>query len=240
MQPRRVSSEPQVANPIRPELGIYVPVEEDVVSLDGPRFHPESLNQWTHGFGFALSLVGAMLIVSTAVASGGLERIVGCSFYAATLVGLYLASTLSHSFSDPILRRRYRLVDQIAIFLLQIGCFAPIGLTQPFYPSGLILSAMTILALAGIAERVKSGPDIISVKYHLLIGWLPILALGVIFSLGNWAALGLVGFGALAYTGGAWFLVNDDRHPYLHAIWHLSTIVGSISHFLFLWLFVAA
>ena len=52
--------------------------------------------------------------------------------------------------------------------------------------------------------------------------------------------LGLVVAGGLAYTGGTWFLVNDYRRTYYHAVWHLCTIAGSTLHFLYVLLYVAA
>ena len=76
-------------------------------SLKLSKIPAETANQWTHGLGLALSLIGGVALVSTAATSGDWERIVGSAIYALTLIGLYAASTLSHSFSDPERRIYY-------------------------------------------------------------------------------------------------------------------------------------
>jgi hemolysin III len=38
--------------------------------------------------------------------------------------------------------------------------------------------------------------------------------------------------GGLAYTFGVVFLVNDGRHTYFHAVWHLLVMAGSGLHFI--------
>ncbi|MEZ6056167.1 MAG: hemolysin III family protein [Planctomycetaceae bacterium] len=200
----------------------------------------ERLNQWTHGCGFLLSLIGGWVLVQQAIATGGLQRIVGCSIYAVSLILLYLASTLSHSFSDPVLRGRFRLLDQICIFLLAAGSYTPLGLVYLSSDARvLILVVMWVLAGCGIVERLYTGHERIRVPFYLMIGWVPVFVLGAISTLGGTPAVALVIAGGLCYSLGALFLVNDHRHPCLHAIWHLMTMTASTCHYLFILLYVA-
>jgi hemolysin III len=194
----------------------------------------EQANQLTHGLGFLLSIVGAAIMLPAVWRQTDLVQAVGCVVYLASLVALYAASTLSHSFSDPRRRSFYRTLDQVCIFLLVAGNYTPFAVTHlREAPWGLILIAMWMLVAIGIWLRITRGDGAVPFVFFVLIGWLPILTLGHVYSLSGLTGLSLVIGGGLAYTGGLWFLTNDHRHPYLHAAWHLSTIAGSLSHFLF-------
>ena len=49
----------------------------------------------------------------------------------------------------------------------------------------------------------------------------------------------LIVAGGAAYMAGIWFLVNDNRSPYYHAVWHLFVIAGSTFHYIFVLRYVA-
>ncbi|HEX3725181.1 MAG TPA: hemolysin III family protein, partial [Pirellulales bacterium] len=61
----------------------------------------ELANQVTHGVGFALAVVGTTALVVATARYGDAWQLVGVSVYGATLMALYAASTLSHSFEQP-------------------------------------------------------------------------------------------------------------------------------------------
>ena len=201
---------------------------------------PERLNQLTHGCGFALSVCGAWLLISTAISTGGATRIWGCGAFAVTLVLLYAASTLSHSFDDPQRRRFFRMVDQVCIFLLAAGSFTPFALVWAQNWIGRsVLWSMWSIALVGSAYRALRGENSVAIGCFVLMGWLPGLTLGQIYAAAGPWGLFLVLGGAGAYTGGTWFLLRDHRQPYYHSLWHLSTILGSACHVLFCWQYIA-
>ena len=66
----------------------------------------------------------------TALSSGDPYRIAGCGVYSLTLVALYAASTLSHSFENEGRRTFFRMLDQVCIFLLVVGTYTPFGLVH--------------------------------------------------------------------------------------------------------------
>lgn len=205
-----------------------------------PAIDAETANQWTHGFGLVLSLAAAAVMLRTVVQQSDSLQIAGCIVYLLSLVALYAASTLSHSFDDPQRRSFYRMLDQVCIFLMIAGNYTPFALTHlESGPWDWILPTMWTLVALGITRRVRRGEGAVPFAYFALIGWLPVLTLGSVYDLSGVTGLSLVIGGGLAYTGGLWFLTNDHRHPYLHAAWHLSTITGSACHFLFVQWYVA-
>jgi hemolysin III len=200
----------------------------------------EVANQWTHGLGFVLTLAAAALMLTATVSKPSSPRFIGCAIYLFGLVGTYAASTLSHSFVNPDRRNLFRLLDQVCILLLAAGSYTPFGLVH--LANGwwlLLLTLIWTLALTGIVIRCWKGAGSVSFLFFALLGWLPVLSLGEVWQLAGSTGLGLVLAGACAYTGGLWFLVNDHRHTYLHAVWHICTIIGSGCHFLFLQWYVA-
>jgi hemolysin III len=94
-------------------------------------------------------------------------------------------------------------------------------------------------ALAGCYVRIRAQEKTISARYFMLLAWLPVVTMGYMLMATSWTGLAIVLAGGLSYTGGVWFLVNDYRHPYFHAVWHLSTICGTGLHFLFTYWYVA-
>lgn len=200
----------------------------------------EAANFLTHAAGFCLSLVGAAVLLLTAVQSGDANRILGCAIYALTLVALYAASTLSHSFDDPDRRRFYRMLDQVCIFLLVVGNYTPFGLVHAWDGGWwLVMVAMWTCALAGIAQRIRNPERTLQPWLFVIIAWLPILTMGRAYAVSQTAGLSLVFAGGLAYMGGLWFLLNDHRRRYYHAAWHVSTITGSTFHYFFVLFYVA-
>jgi len=200
----------------------------------------ESANQVTHAAGLALSLVGGGVLMAAALQSSDPYRIAGCAVYALTLVALYAASTLSHSFSDADRRRFYRMLDQVCIFLLVVGTYTPFGLVHARDGGWIaVLIAMWLYAFVGIGLRVRRPDETLRPLFFMLMGWLPAPILFRAYEVSHLGGLSMILAGGLAYSGGLWFLLNDHKHHYYHAVWHVCTILGSALHFLFVLKYVA-
>lgn len=201
---------------------------------------PETLNQWTHAGGFVLAVAAGMKMLGTVAGNGVTPQAVGCCVYVASLVALYAASTLSHSFHDARRRNFFRMIDQVCIFLLVVGTYTPFAMVHMQSDFGrLLLAGMWAFAGLGIIARIRSGESGVPPLLYLPLGWLPVLTIGTMYDVGGTVGLGLVLAGGLAYSGGTLLLMNDHRYPYLHAGWHLCTILGSACHFFFVQWYVA-
>jgi hemolysin III len=194
----------------------------------------ELLNTITHAIGLFLSIAGSIFLLGYVLPSGDLWRCTGCGVYSLALVGVYFSSTLSHSASQPNLKRLFRMLDQGFIYLLIVGTFTPFALVFLRSPLWLFfLGLMWTIALFGflsktlIAHRVES----VAVWIYLILGWMPIIAavplVGLVPAVPLWWML----IGGLCYSVGTVFLMNDHRVPQFHAVWHLCVIAGSAFHF---------
>ncbi len=183
------------------------------------------------GLGMALSALGILIIIANMF--GDLKHIVANAVYGSTLVLLYLASTLYHSFTKGRAKYVFKIMDHSAIYLLIAGTYTPITVV---FMEGLLgwvmFSVIWFLALFGIIlkiflfERVKK----LSLLLYLLMGWLSLLALRPLIAVLSGVSLVFLFIGGLFYTAGIVFYVKKDL-KYNHAIWHLFVLAGSMAHF---------
>jgi len=193
----------------------------------------ETANMLTHGFGLVLSVVGTVVLVQTAQARGNLLQTVGCWIYGCTLVSLYAASTLSHSFENPKLRHFFRMLDQVCIFLLIAGNFPPFALS--YFLEGWLWALCISMwggAIVGIFFKVFfSRLKNVAVSAYVMLGWIPVMAIKPMTARLPAMALFWILAGGLMYMLGTLFLTNDGKVRYFHAVWHLFVIAGSICHY---------
>ncbi len=210
--------------------------------FDLGNFRPlgEGLNFLSHALGLLLAVSAALVLTRAVWHDSDLAKLVGCEVYAATLVAVYAASTLSHAFHRPRLRHFFRTLDQMCIFLLIAGTYTPWGLCYYRDEWGLtLLLAMWLLALFGaLFKLLVKGLDNVATAGYVLLGWLPVLAIKPILERVPAAALGWMIAGGLLYTLGTWFLIRDVRNPYYHVVWHLIVIAASACHFAGVMLYV--
>ena len=194
----------------------------------------EIANSVSHGVGLMASVVAAPFLVLSAVRHGGAARIAGASVFAATMVLLYLTSTLYHALRGNRAKRVFQVLDHAAIFLMIAGTYTPFTLGVLRGAWGWTLFGLVWgLAIAGIVLSAAGGvrhPKLTTCLY-LGMGWLIVIAvkpLGLRMPLEG--LLWLLA-GGIAYTVGVVFYAAK-RVRYGHFVWHLFVIAGTACHFL--------
>jgi hemolysin III len=200
----------------------------------------EIANSITHGIGAGLGIAALVILVVMAARQGEPWRIVSFSIYGATLILLYLFSTLYHAIQHPGAKKVFQIFDHSAIYLLIAGTYTPFLLITLRGPWGWTLfSVIWLLAICGIVFKAVFIQKMkrLSTLIYILMGWLIIIAMKPLLSNlprpGLWWLLG----GGLAYTGGVVFYVLKSI-KYSHAVWHLFVLGGSICHFFSIYLYV--
>lgn len=204
-----------------------------------PSYHDQSIgeeiaNGITHGIGAALAVAGLVVLVVFAALYGDTWRVVSFSIYGATLVILYLISTLYHSFTSPQVKRLFQIFDHCSIYLLIAGTYTPITLTVLRGPWGWTLFGLIWgLAILGIVLKVWFVGRLkgFSIVLYIAMGWLVVVALKPLFTLVDHGMIVWLVIGGLSYTLGVIFYAAK-RMPYHHAIWHLFVLGGSITQYL--------
>ncbi len=192
----------------------------------------ERFNTLSHGFGLLLSLFGTGWLWQSN-SGGTVAQRIACLVFGFSLIVLYLASTLYHSARHPRWKRRLRVMDHVAIYLLIAGTYTPFLVAYVHSPWRLVLLGMVwTLALSGmIFEGLFTGRFVrLSTALYVALGWLAVLMLPVLWQHLPTGALVLIVAGGLAYTGGVVFY-RWERLPFHHAIWHLFVLAGSAFHY---------
>jgi hemolysin III len=203
------------------------------MSHESPSHHEELANALSHGLGILLSLAAISLLAVFAAINGTARHIVSFSIYGATLVLLYTASTLYHSFRSPRTKRVLRVFDHAAIYLLIAGTYTPFTLVVFNGAFGWVLFGIVWgLATTGVILKLLFVGRFhrVAVGLYIAMGWLVVIGLKPLIHGLAPGGLALLVTGGLLYTGGTVFYACK-RIPWNHAIWHLFVLGGSICQF---------
>ncbi len=200
----------------------------------------EIANSVIHGIGVALAIAALVLLVTFSALSGDRVKLAASLVYSISLVLEYAASTLYHAFPQPKAKYVFKILDHCGIYLLIAGTYTPFCLITLRDSGGLTLFAIVwALALVGIALEAfwVYRPRWLSAVIYLGLGWIVVTAIGPLSAGLEPAGLWLLIAGGLAYTLGTIFYVLK-KITYMHSIWHLFVLAGSVLHFLAVFLFV--
>ena len=192
----------------------------------------EALNVGSHGIGLLLSIAACVFLVIQATQHGGGFHITSAAIFGASLILLYLASTLYHSVQRPLLRARLRVFDHTAIYFLIAGTYTPFTLITLSGTVGWILFAITwSMALVGTVLKLffTGRFNLISTLLYVAMGWLIIFAIDPLIENLDGDGMTWLVAGGIAYTVGA-LLYAIRKLPFNHAIFHFLVLVGSACH----------
>lgn len=207
---------------------------EAAMSLTAYSPPEERANRLTHGLGAALSVAGLVLLVVASVQHGNAWHITSSAIFGGTLVLLYSASTLYHSFRRERTRRLLRKFDHAAIFLLIAGTYTPFLLVTLRGPWGWSLFGVVWgLAVAGITLKFWFAGrfNVVSTLIYLGMGWLVLIAIRPLVAALPAPGLGWLIAGGVCYSGGTVFYLWE-KLSFHHAIWHVCVLAGSVCHWI--------
>ena len=198
-------------------------------------FGEEIANSVSHGVGLLATVAATPVLIIAAVQRGVAEGIVGASVFSATMVLMYLTSTLYHALPRNRAKQVFQILDHGAIFLLIAGTYTPftLGVLRGMW-GWTLFGLVWSLALTGIVLKIVYGAwyQRFSTFLYLVMGWLVVIALKVLLlHVSTWGLIWLLS-GGLAYTVGVVFFLVDERIRYSHFIWHLFVIAGTSCHFI--------
>lgn len=192
----------------------------------------EIANGISHGIGFLGAVAVTPVLIITAVPSGT-GAVVGATIFGATMMLLYLSSTLYHSFTNSQAKQVFRILDHGAIFLLIAGTYTPFTLSVLHGAWGWTLFGIVwSLAIFGVVMKSVGGArnNWLSVALYLGMGWLAVLAVKPLWSsMQAWGLFWLLA-GGVMYSVGVLFFVYDHRMRFSHFIWHLFVLSGTACH----------
>ena len=205
----------------------------------------EIFNMVSHIVGAAMGVAALVLgIIFSAIHKNG-AGIAASIVYGLTLILLYTMSSIYHGLNSKLKAKKvFQIIDHCSIFLLIAGTYTPFCLcTLREYNVALgwtIFGIVWGLAIIGI---VLNSIDlkkykIFSMICYLVMGWCIVAKINVVYN-----ALGILGFtlllgGGIVYTIGAIFYVVGKKKKWMHSIFHLACVLGSLLQLLCVLLFV--
>lgn len=193
----------------------------------------ELFNAISHGFGAALSILA--LVLMTIKARGALAEAT-VSLFGATMIILYTISCVYHALSHNLEGKKVlRVIDHCNVFLLVYGTYIPISLVGVGGLTGLLLFAgITVIISIGITATAikidKTGA--LQVICHLLSGWGILFFLKPLLNTIGTTGIILLILGGVMYTIGSILYGIGRKKKYIHSVFHIFCILGTLFHFL--------
>lgn len=194
----------------------------------------------THFFGLLASIIGIILLIKNAVNYSTPWHIVSFSIFGASLILLYLASSLYHLLpvSEKV-RGILRRIDHMMIFVLIAGTYTPVCLIPLRGVWGFsILVSIWVIATLGILLKIFwfKCPRWVSTGIYLFMGWLVIIAFLPLMKTIPLSGFSWLVAGGVLYTVGA--IIYGTKRPKInipyfgfHEIFHIFVLAGSFAHF---------
>jgi len=199
----------------------------------------EPLSSLTHLIGVGLAVAALVLLIVFAALKSTAWHVVTFSIFGASMILLYLASTLYHFFCKTKKAKSFFMkLDHAMIYVLIAGTYTPICLVPLRGPWGWTLFGIVWgLAILGIVWKFTLPmKPVLSTLLYLLMGWIALIAFVPLLEVLTGLAWLWLGLGGVLYSLGTIFYALDIIVPRtrwfgMHEVWHLFVIAGSFCHF---------
>ncbi len=204
----------------------------------------EIFNTVSHIIGGALGIVTTVLCVVFAAVHSNVFGVVAGAIFGATMIILYTMSSIYHGLQQSTAKKIFQIIDHCSIYILIAGTYTPFSLcVLREYNTALgwtvfgVIWGLAVLGITLNAIDLKRF-NAISMVLYLGMGWCIIFTAKTIYEF-----IGLTGFvllvsGGIAYTVGAVLYGLGRKHRYMHSVFHLFVVAGSLLHFLCILLYV--
>jgi len=197
----------------------------------------EIFNTVSHIIGGVLFVFALTVCSLISAIPGSVWSVISGVIYAFSLILLYTFSSLYHGLRHVVAKKIFQVIDHCAIFLLIAGTYTPFLLCvmREDYPR-LTLSMMILVWSCAIVGIILNAIDLkkfakFSMISYLGMGWSIILVIKPFISLFPLPGLVYIAVGGFFYTLGAVLYGLGKKRRYMHGIFHVFVLIGSIAHF---------
>jgi hemolysin III len=194
----------------------------------------ELANSISHAMGLVGAMIGTPILLLAAFRRANIFFLIGTVIFTATMLLVYLGSTLYHGWPQTRVKSILQVLDHSAIFLLIAGTYTPFALGPLRGAGGVtMLGIVWTLAFFGVVMKATRGAlrhRKLSMTLYLGTGWLGVIFIRPLALAIPWSAVLWLVVGGLAYTAGTLFFANE-RLRYAHFVWHLFVLAGTSCHF---------
>lgn len=203
----------------------------------------EIMNMVTHIVGGGLGIIVLILCVSRSILNQNLYGVVGSVIYGVTMVTLYTMSSIYHGMKPCTGKKVMQVLDHCTIYFLIAGTYSVIALSalrpvNPWLGWGIFTFQWTLTALAVTLTAIDLHKySVFSMVCYIFMGWCILFFLPQAIE-----ALTLTGFywmlaGGIAYTIGAVLYGIGSKKPWMHSVFHIFVVLGSLLQFISIFLY---
>lgn len=202
------------------------------------------MNMVTHITGGGIAVFALLLCVLKAVWTHSALDIIGVCVYGVSMVALYAVSSIYHGLHCGTAKKVMQIIDHCTIYLLIAGTYTPIMLTAfvPNYPLigwGLLAAEWILAILAATLTAIDlKNYSVFSMICYISMGWGIIFFLPQTLAVMTPAGFALLLSGGIAYTIGAVLFGIGVKVKWMHSVFHIFVVLGSLLQFLSILLFV--
>ena len=205
----------------------------------------EICNMVTHIVGGAMGLVALITCVVVAAMHQNTYGIVTGAIFGISMIVLYVMSSVYHGISPKLKGKKVmQVLDHCTIYFLIAGSYGPFALcTLREYDLATgwtifaIIWAMAIIGTVFTAIDLKKY-KVFSMICYLVMGWCIIFKIHLLPTLLGMEGFWLLLLGGIVYTIGAILYGVGVKHKYMHSVFHVCILIGSLLHFLCIVLYV--
>ena len=197
----------------------------------------EMMNTVTHIIGGALAVAATVLCILRAALNGNAWGVAACALYGFTLIGVYTVSSIYHGLPDGMAKRVMQVIDHCAIYFLIAGTYTAILLSslRTVYPTlawGLFFFEWALAALATTLTAIDLKKyNTFSMICYIGMGWAILPFWRQVVQVLTAQGFGLLLGGGIAYTIGAVLYGIGAKKRWMHAVFHIFVVLGSMLQF---------
>lgn len=199
----------------------------------------------SHITGGAFAVVALVMCVCASAARANTWSVVCGAVYGGSMVMLYCVSSVYHGLlGKGTLKKVMQVIDHCAIFVLIAGTYTPIILCgiRPSHPvlGWSLFVAVWALTIVGVTLNAidLKRYEVFSMVCYVGVGWGIIAAIKLLFEIFPLPALVFLFGGGVLYTIGAVLYGLGKKLKYMHSVFHIFVVAGSIMHFLCIILYI--
>ncbi|MBR4173055.1 MAG: hemolysin III family protein [Clostridia bacterium] len=205
----------------------------------------EIFNMVSHIVGGAAGIAAIVLTVIFAALHKNIYGVVGSSIYGAAMIILYTCSSIYHGLNpEKKAKKVFQIIDHCSIFILIAGTYTPICLValREFSPRlawwifGMVWAA-AILGITLNAIDLKRY-RVFSMICYIAMGWCIVGAYSAYSFLVSRGGMWLLFSGGVAYTVGVIFYGLQKKYKYMHSVFHIFVVAGSVLQMLYILLYI--
>lgn len=197
----------------------------------------EVTNTITHIAGGALAIAAATLCIVFSALHGSSYSIVSSAIYGFTMVALYTVSSVYHGIPVGMGKKVMQIIDHCTIYFLIAGTYTVIAISalRPVYPAlgwGILFFEWIMAGIAASLTAIDLKEyAVFSMICYIGMGWAILPFLRQVYTVLSRPGFLLLLSGGIAYTIGAVLYGLGRSRKWMHSIFHIFVVLGSILQF---------